>query len=210
MDTTQDFWDFFESMTSRLNEREVSFRKMFQYLDSCVAPINIIETGCVRLENNWEGDGQSTVLFDRYVSQRGGHVWTVDINKNAVDVCRGLVSDNTTVTHSDSVKYLHQLAKEFIEQDRHINLCYLDSFDLDWQNHVPSSLHHLKELTAIMPIIRPDTLVVVDDSPGGTHTDFKICNELVVGKGQFVAQFAKHIGVDPYFLHYQTAWKGLR
>lgn len=204
-----EFWTFFESI-EQLNERAVSFRKIFQYLDAQPSPINIIETGCTRLENNWGGDGCSTVLFDRYVSERGGHVWSVDISPVSVSVCKRLVSSNVTVTLSDSVKFLHELSQTLIKEKLKINLCYLDSFDLDWQNSLPSSLHHLKELVAIRPALNPETLIVVDDSPAGVHLpELKDHNKIVVGKGQLVAEYAEHLGIQPYFLHYQTAWKNL-
>jgi len=204
------FWSWFDNgIATSLQHREVSFRKIFQYLDQKSKAVTIVETGCARQQDNWGGDGQSTLMFDRYVSESGGHVWSVDIDPNAVAVCQAQVSSNVTLTQSDSVKFLHQLARQFVESDRKIDLLYLDSFDLDWQNHLPSSLHHLKELAAIKPAVGPDTLIVVDDSPAGTHMDPIICNELVVGKGQLVAQFAEHLGIQPYFLHYQAAWKGL-
>lgn len=203
------FWQFFDLIADSLNDRAVSFRKIFQYLDDQPGPINIIETGCVRLENNWGGDGQSTILFDRYVTGRGGHVWSVDIDPKAVTLCRSLVSDHVSVTQEDSVKFLHRLAAQMIQDRTKINLCYLDSFDLDWQDSLPSSLHHLKELTSIRSVLDPETLVVVDDSPAGTHMPYNQCNHIVVGKGRLVAEYAEHLGIQPYFLHYQTAWKGL-
>lgn len=207
---SSNFWSWFDGEISvHLQDREVSFRKIFQDLDRIAGPLTIVETGCARQVGNWGGDGQSTLLFDRYVSERGGHVWSVDIDPAAVSTCQQQVSDHVTVTQSDSVKFLHKLAREFVDLNRKIDLLYLDSFDLDWQNALPSSLHHLKELTAIKPALRSDTLTVVDDSPAGTHMDPIICNQLVVGKGQLVAQYAEHLGIQPYFLHYQAAWKGL-
>ena len=186
---SETFWTWFDNeIASCLLEREVSFRKIFQELDQISGPITIIETGCARQVGNWGGDGQSTLLFDRYVSERGGHVWSVDIDPAAVLVCQQQVSNHVTITQSDSVKFLHSLACNFVELNRKIDLCYLDSFDLDWQNSLPSSLHHLKELAAIKPALSPETLIVVDDSPAGTHMDPIICNHSVVGKGQLVAQ----------------------
>ena len=204
------FWSWFDNEISQcLQDREISFRKIFQELDLVDGLITIVETGCARQFGNWSGDGQSTLLFDRYVSERGGHVWSIDIDSNAVAICQKQVSEHVTMVQSDSVKFLHQLSREFVESGRRIDLCYLDSFDLDWQNHLPSSLHHLKELCAIRPALNSNTLIVVDDSPAGTHMGPIICNQMVIGKGQLVAQYAEHMGIQPYFLHYQTAWKGL-
>ena len=68
------FWQWYETEAARkLGLREVSFRKIFKDLDPLdePKPLVIIETGCVRAAvispQNWGGDGQSTVLFDRYL-----------------------------------------------------------------------------------------------------------------------------------------------
>lgn len=69
--TNSKFWDFFNAEAGpRLARREETFRKMFKYLDELSQPVSIVETGCTRLKGNWAGDGQSTVLFDRYISTR--------------------------------------------------------------------------------------------------------------------------------------------
>ena len=54
-----DFYKWFDGIASKLGDREVSFRKIFNYLDSKSTPIIIVETGCLRELNNFQ-DGQST------------------------------------------------------------------------------------------------------------------------------------------------------
>ena len=56
------FDEFFESVKDKLGIRKTSFTKIFQYLDNISGPINIVETGCLRTKDNFEGDGQSTLL----------------------------------------------------------------------------------------------------------------------------------------------------
>lgn len=207
-----DFWSYFDTKAIQLNERAVSMRLVFQYLDGFDPPIHIIETGCIRQEDNWGGDGQSTILFDHYVCCRGGHVWSVDVDSEAVDMCRRLTSLNVTVVQSDSIKFLEYQSKYMSAQRLKLHLCYLDSFDLDWQDSLPSAQHHLDELAAIRPAIDNDTLIVVDDSPVGSHTLTKNIlphNNLVVGKGQMIAQYFQNLGIQPVWTHYQSAWKGL-
>ena len=61
------FWAWFNSIAApQLAKREVSFRKIFEYLDQIEGPLTIIETGCMRELGNWAGDGQSTSLWDKY------------------------------------------------------------------------------------------------------------------------------------------------
>ena len=90
---------------------------------------------------------------------------------------------------ADSVAYFWQLVPP-----RPIDLVYLDSFDLDWQDPHASSLHHLKELCALLPKLRPGCLVVVDDNAGP------------IGKGAYVREWMAAIGVRPLFDAYQVGW----
>jgi len=60
-----DFYKWFEEIAPKLGVREISFRKIFKYLDSQPDPIIIVETGCLRIVDNFL-DGQSTLLFDKY------------------------------------------------------------------------------------------------------------------------------------------------
>ena len=44
-----DFYKWFDSLAAKLGNREISFRKIFKYLDSQSTPIIIVETGCLRV-----------------------------------------------------------------------------------------------------------------------------------------------------------------
>ena len=138
-----------------------------QYLDNIKGPINIVETGCLRIKDNFKGDGQSTLLFDKYTQFRGdkSKVYTVDINPKATEVCKSVVSDNVEIHTGDSVKYLIELLPKLKKAEQKISLFYLDSFDVDWQSSDRSAAHHLKEITAIINYITEETLIVVDDAP---------------------------------------------
>src|SRR5215471_14015418 len=68
-----DFWSWFDDIAPpKLADRTQSFRKIFTYLDGFDRPIGVIETGCVRQQDNWAGDGQSTILFDKYAEFHPG------------------------------------------------------------------------------------------------------------------------------------------
>ena len=222
MSIDSDFYKWFDNIAPKLDQREISFRKVFKYLDSQPTPIIIVETGCLRVKDNFL-DGQSTLLFDKYTLSRGeqSKVYTVDINPNSTKVCKQVVSNNVEITTDDSVRYLNNLTSNFLENKTKVSMFYLDSFDVDWRYTYPSAAHHLKELTSIMRLLNNDTLIVVDDSPAFgnlTQTEnenesnptWKILNSpapSIGGKGFLVHEYAKHVGAELFFSHYQTAWK---
>ena len=220
MSVDLDFYKWFNNIASKLDQREIAFRKIFKYLDSQPTPIIIVETGCLRVKDNFL-DGQSTLLFDKYTLSRGeqSKVYTVDINPNSTKVCKQVVSNNVEITTDDSVRYLNNLTSNFLENKTKVSMFYLDSFDVDWRYTYPSAAHHLKELTSIMRLLNNDTLIVVDDSPAFgnlTQTEnesnptWKILNSpapSIGGKGFLVHEYAKHVGAKLFFSHYQTAWK---
>ena len=216
---SQDFWSWFEKDAEpNLANRAISFRKIFEYLDEFETPVTIVETGCLRQLGNFAGDGQSTLLFDKYVTWRGdgSHVYSVDLDPAATTACKSVVSNNVSVHTGDSVGYLNGLAQGFIDNQTQITLLYLDSYDVDWSYWFPSAAHHLKELAVAQRFINTDTLVVVDDcglnttvlldDQGGANmlTDHTI----VGGKGRLVAEFAGQLGIHPVFAHYQVGWTG--
>jgi hypothetical protein len=217
----QEFWDFYNQKASSLLQREVSFRKMFEYLDKVQGSVIIVETGCVRNRDPWAmtGEGHSTLLFDQYINCRkdGSKAFTVDISPQAVEVCRSLVSPEVTVHEGDSVAYLNSLTKQLVGIGRHINLLYLDSYDVDYNYWYPSAAHHLKELTAAWRAIDTNTLVVVDDCPmsanlvanaDGQFQLDRFYKPIVGGKGRLVAEFAEEVEAKMVFSHYQHAWNG--
>ena len=225
MNDNLDFYKWFDAVAKKLGRREISFRKIFKYLDTLPAPIIIVETGCLREIDNFL-DGQSTLLFDKYTLSRGNNskVYTVDINPKCTKICKETVSENVEITTGDSVGYLNNLSSIFLKNKTKVSMFYLDSFDLDWRYPYPSAVHHLKELTAINRILNEDTLVVLDDAPASAHitqidkanknkenNNWKILSSpspspTIGGKGFLVHEFATHVGAKLIFSHYQAAW----
>ena len=219
MSIDSDFYKWFENIAPKLDQREISFRKIFKYLDSMPDPIIIVETGCLRVKDNFL-DGQSTLLFDKYTLARGNQskVYTVDINPNSTDVCKKVVSNNVEIATDDSVGYLNTLCNRFLKNKTKVSMFYLDSYDVDWRYPYPSAAHHLKELAAINRLLEKDTLVVVDDSPAAGHLTkndndtnqpWKILKShapTIGGKGFLVHEYAVHVRAKLVFAHYQVAW----
>ncbi|HEY1068662.1 MAG TPA: glycosyltransferase, partial [Pirellulales bacterium] len=188
-------WDSaWNSFKSRLGKRALGFHAMFQRLDRLDRPeVTIVETGCVRGEGDW-GAGQSTILFDSYVAHRGGRVVSVDVDAANCRHARGRVGAQTRVVEGDSVKFLRELAKS---EPQSVDLLYLDSFDLDWNSPHESALHHLQELCAALPALRPGATVFIDDH----------CDELGrLGKSLYVLEFMRRIRASVVYEGYQIGW----
>lgn len=183
-----------------MGSRCESFGYMLKYMEDKTPfdpefGFRIIETGCTRnpsIRIAMEGDGASSVIWDDFLKYHKGHLYSVDINEVFVNTCRGLVSpEHSTITCSDSVKHLMNLS---VTEKWKADLIYLDSYDIDWNNPIPSALHHIKELIAVRPLIAPGTLIVVDD------------HRHPIGKGMLIYDFFEHLGIKPVFLGYQVGW----
>lgn len=208
------FWNWFDGIKPKLAHRAETFRLMFEYLEKFDRPVTIIETGCARdwhdtEDKNWALDGRSTVLFDRFVQSQGGEVISVDISKQAIARCSAVVSDKVHLIEEYSVSYLKSVSEwKGPDTDLTLDLLYLDSFDFEVSDPIPSAAHHLNELMAIRSLLLPETLVVVDDSPTTVDTTLLPRPE-VVGKGSMVSLYAQSVGADLLFSAYQCGWTGM-
>ena len=211
MPRNDEFWAWFDAgPREKLGARRDTFAKMFEHLDQFDGIVTIVETGCARRppedDDSWAGDGCSTLLFDAYVRMRdSGTVYSVDLSQKNVNACREHVSWRTQVSCEDSVKFLTWFAD--VPARGGIHLLYLDSFDYEAANPLPSAIHHHRELMAAMPMITPDTLVVVDDSPASMDAD---SHADVGGKGFLVARHMALTGADMAFCQYQVGWTNVR
>jgi tetratricopeptide (TPR) repeat protein len=200
------FWKWFDAEARpKLADRAETFAAMFSYLDTFKRSVRIVETGCVREPGNWSGDGCSTIMFDRYVQAVGGFVFSVDIDPEATKLCTNLVSGRVTIHTGDSVAWLKQLAISVDPSRTDIDLVYLDSFDLLRTQPIKAATHHINELMAILPAIRADTLVVVDDSPT-MYDDTLMPRNEITGKGMFISQYAQEVGAELLFSRWQVGW----
>lgn len=143
----------------RLNQRADGFAVIFDRLEKHPHPL-IIETGCLRVPDNWAGDGQSTFQFDWYARERQGSVFTIDINSASIDSARRACSGTTNTILNDSRPALHALGKN---SKKPASLLYLDSFDLDLADPMPSAVHHATEMMAARGLIGDGTIVCIDD-----------------------------------------------
>jgi hypothetical protein len=188
----------YKEMIGLTGKRQRGFNIMIQHLDSRQQPPLIVETGCARQEDNYSGDGMSTLIFDSYVNEHGGEFHTVDIDPANVEFSQSQVKGNTGVHCGDSVLFLHNLNNLLLAQARTIDLLYLDSLDYFPEQELESSLHHIYELCAIRPSLKTDAMIVVDDN--------FYENGKLKGKGKFMFEFMKKIGCPCVLQDYQCIW----
>lgn len=183
-----------------IRNRAEGFLRIFEILDSLQKEsYSILETGTMRAEHGhlcFGDDGCSTFIFDKFVNIMGGRVISVDISPVNCKYAKANVSEKTEIVFSDSIPFLNS-----IPENNKFNLVYLDSFDIDRSNPVPSQIHHLEELRACLKNIQKGTILCVDDADA--FFDGK------TGKATLIKQFMEQIYPDAILLHngYQIAWK---
>ena len=179
----------------RLRARADGFATIFRSLPKSTEKLLIVETGCLRIPRNWDGDGQSTFMFDALARSRGGFFFSIDVTVESIETARRACSSSTNLILGDSVASLHNLSALI---SRPANLLYLDSYDLDPQNPMPSAIHHAMELIAAHPLIGPGTIVCVDDYSVGAQAG---------GKGLLLDLYFSTIRAEVLHSGYQKAWR---
>ena len=156
----------------------------------------IIETGTLRTPNNWT-DGQSAFLFTEFVKHYGGQVRSVDIDLQACDTARKHVAnDRFKVDCDDSVDWLEKQTD--LDQ---VDLFYLDSYDVDWNNDTASADHHLQEFMTIEPNIKPGAVVAIDDNSRWQ------ANNRRTGKGRAIVEYLAEKNHLPVYDEYQIIFQ---
>lgn len=178
-----------------LYQRGQGFDIMFRHLLQQSAPYRIIETGTMRNPGNWK-DGCSAHLFSEFVDAYGGTVRSVDIDATACAASRtAIASANFSVHCADSVAWLS--AQPDLDQ---VNLFYLDSYDVKWDDDTPSAQHHLKEFQAIESCIGHGTMVAIDDNARRIHDGAR------TGKGRMIVEYLAAKKITPIYDAYQIIY----
>jgi hypothetical protein len=187
----QQFERFFRP---RLGKRADGFATLFAALAARPTPL-IIETGCLRTPDNWEGDGQSSFIFDALARDLHGKFLSIDASVESIATARRACSSAANFICNDSVSALHTLSQLARGP---ADLLYLDSFDCDPANPLPSAIHHAMELTAAGSLCGSGTIVCVDDYGVTDHPG---------GKGLILDMFFTRIRADVLHAGYQKIWR---
>lgn len=139
---------------------------------------HIVEVGTVRVADKCP-DGLSTLIFALYCELLKIQCYSVDISKESIAQSKLAIAG-----HEFRVNYVQADSVMFLSNHHDpIDLLYLDSYDYEENNPLPSQLHQMAELGAAYGKLSPKALVLMDDCniPGG-------------GKGLLSAQFLDQRG----------------
>lgn len=154
----------------------------------------ILETGCLRQPDNWEGDGQSTRVWNWIIEKAEGLLSSVDIEDRNCAVAEEYCNDKyASVTTMDSIKYLRTEQCHYVDN---LNLLYLDSFDYKPGKYHLAELHHIGELACVYDELPSGCLIAVDD-----------CHSDTFGKHVLVKAFFDRLNVQPVLKSYITIWR---
>ncbi len=184
----------------RLGRRGQNFRKMVEHVDYHVnvtrpegRQLFIIETGTAWCKDNWEYQGQSTLIWDWLCAQQNETLSciSIDLLQEHIDIAKAQTK-YIQYKVGDSVKTLSQIDKNILQSTY---LLYLDSFDWQESINMQSAFHHIIELVAVYSSLPSGCMIAVDDRHGDGQ-----------GKHWFVEAFMTHIGLEPVFKNHQIGW----
>ena len=144
----------FKSVSDSDN-RASSFQLVANHISGTpsLAGKSFVETG----SSAWGLD--STHLIDQFALHFNTSFFSVDIRYFPSKVLRKTLHSCTTLVTSDSIVFLNTLP------DNSIAFAYLDSWDTDWDNFLPSALHGLHEFLTILPKMAQNSIILIDDTP---------------------------------------------
>jgi hypothetical protein len=196
------FWGFiwklkrFESITDLVNAHFIRWsdpnhqnRLGFQIALSHTCTFNpiIVETGTSAYGTD------SSRIFDSFAKMFNGYFYSVDINSYPSKRLHIIKSKRSKFYIMDSVNFLKKF--ELLTEHQTVDLFYLDSWDVDWRNPLPSALHGRNEMNAIKPYIKQGTVLMIDDTPNSLSwiplenrtvaVEFKKEFGVLPGKGAF-------------------------
>ncbi len=140
----------------------------------------IVETGTARGGTaDCVGDGCSTLIWAAWARDHQAALYSVDIDPSGIRAAkRALIAErlSANLITSDSITFL----KGF---NQSIDFLYLDSYDFDINNPIPSQEHHLREIVAATPWLTPNSIVMIDDCDLPYGGKGKLAIEYLLARG---------------------------
>lgn len=174
-----------------LDVRGPTFAHMIDHLEQHTHLNHLIETGTARIQGNWGGDGQSTLIWDWLADRLPISVTSIDICETGVNIAKSQVK-NIKFIVGDSIEALASYPPENLSR---VGLLYLDSYDWSPETNMESAFHHMAELATVWAHLPSGCMIAVDDC----HSQFK-------GKHIMVYMFMNKMGIKPHFVGYQVGW----
>jgi hypothetical protein len=195
-------WDHVE----KLGKRKDGFVIMLDHLFKCYQPI-IVETGCARTADNYEGDGMSTILFSHITHMLEGYFISFDIDPEAVDFSNKEIHKNypsyNPCNVGDSIQNMHR------KIPGPIDLLYLDSMDLEANDLHKSCMHCFYEFTTAMPYLKPGSMICADDNIlfDFIDKDGNLVETKYQSKGDYIKHYLQRLDIHPIHEEYQVIWQ---
>ena len=138
----------------------------------------IVETGCIRTFDNWDGDGCSTLVFAEMAKERGGHLFSIDNSPDSISIARASIQPkgwehNVTFMLGDSVPTLANWGASTVTHEHPvIDVLYLDSLDAhSGAADTAAQEHQALELAFAWPHLSTGALILLDDNITGGKTE---------------------------------------
>jgi len=147
-------------------DRHITFDYFFKH---CPKEGPICETGVIRAEEDFAGAGYSTLLFGIYAQQTGRELISVDLDPTNCQFARAWTAGLPVTVHE---KHSHDFLKSY--QGPQLAAFYSDSQDVGTPGFMENCLEELK---LVQPHLRPDAIIMIDDSP------YKSPGHIFQGKG---------------------------
>lgn len=155
-DHTKNTYEQFSNVGIPHHINYLTFKELFKNMIQLnKKDLLILESGIASAGTN------STYLFNEYVRKYGGRFWSVDINRDLVLKHIGNMCPATTLVCNDSVSFFDN----WVKNNKQADVIYLDSYDLDFDNPKPSAEHGLKEYKSLLPVLKKNSLLLIDDTP---------------------------------------------
>ncbi len=181
--------NYLETRIPSTDKRYETFNRCFKLMEERNAKI-LVETGRARNGcQNCAGDGCSTVVFAGWAKDHAASLFSIDIDPVAVAESKKvveLINPSVQFFVQDSIAFLRGFNQK-------IDFLYLDSYDFDFDDPLPSQLHHLNEIMAVYPHLKKETIVMIDD-----------CDLPHGGKGKLAIEFLQNLGWKVLLSRYQT------
>lgn len=181
-------YEMFSNKGKPLHLNYLTFKELFRQMNE-KKDLTILETGIAAHGT------QSTYLFDSYIRKYGGRFYSVDINPALIEMHQGNMCPGTTLYCQDSVEFI----KKWTTEHKHVDVVYLDSYDLNFYDPQPSGTHGLNEYNAILPVLHKDSLLLIDDTPSDPYW-LDTRGQLYDHMKQYYAQHNKMPGKGMYVL----------
>jgi hypothetical protein len=168
-------------------DRNISFTKALSRLSSIENP-QILETGCIRQEEDWDGAGFSTFIFGHFAHYNDGKLYSVDMDEENCKFAKKWIDQ-----FGDAVSIYTSRSEEFLESfTQPIDLFYADSADEGTPNFEEICL---REVQLIQKNMRENSMILIDD------TREKIGS--LVGKGKLAVPWLVENGWKVLYNSYQ-------